>query len=156
MCIQSKCFGDLLFSQTDTRPPKTPVKKKFVEVDSFLPTPPKGRSSRSSPAQVYLSTKNGKIKSEPNDGVRRILEDFEDEMTCPLCVVCLLASMHQMNQGSYCRCCDILYDRKFAPAVSGSEIVSVSLLISEILVVIPPVVNADGSGYPSMFVPILP
>jgi len=39
----------------------------------------------SSPIQSNSSTKTDKSKAEQNDGVRRILEGFEHEMTCPIC-----------------------------------------------------------------------
>jgi hypothetical protein len=85
-----------MLSETDISPLKTLPKEKTVDVG--IPLHPL-RKTGSRPIQGPLSTIKGKIKVEPDDGVRQILDSFEDEMTCPMWVVSSHASIHR-TEGS--------------------------------------------------------
>jgi hypothetical protein len=80
-----------MLSATDISPHKTLPKEKAVDVEiplhPLLKTGPR-------PIQGPLSTIKGKIKVDPDDGVRQILDSFEDEMTCPMWVVSSHAFVH--------------------------------------------------------------
>lgn len=63
---------------------KPVAREKLAHTDFSAPTARKRDRASSSGPVSPPSAKKGKNKVDPNDGVRKILEGFEDEMTCPM------------------------------------------------------------------------
>ena len=62
-------------------PSKSAVHEKVPDAD-FAASAMRNRDRARSSDPV--SAEKGKNRMDPDDGVKQILEDFEDEMTCPM------------------------------------------------------------------------
>ena len=74
--------GDVLTICIDY-PSEYSVREKVADTDFAVPARRRDQASSSHPDNPP-SAEKGKSKAETNDGVKRILKDFEDEMTCPM------------------------------------------------------------------------
>ena len=73
---------DVLTICTDY-PSKYSVREKVADTDFAVPARKRDQASSSRPVSPP-SAEKGKNKAETNGGVKQILKDFEDEMTCPM------------------------------------------------------------------------
>jgi len=62
-------------------------RKKINDNDILPRSSVKRTRSDSPPIHCASPSKKGKFKADNNEGVRQVLEGFEDEMTCPMYVL---------------------------------------------------------------------